>query len=134
MKEMMKMMLWRLKMNSQKVFGFLMFTGMSVMSLGTSAYADGWDDVVEPVANLVNEFIGPALTLVVAVGTLYCIILGVKYAKAEEPQEREKAKTHLKNAIIGFVLIFVLMVILNLSLTPLKEWVKNSSKNSINLN
>lgn len=134
MKEMIKTMVWKLKMNSQKVFGFLMFAGMSVMSLGTNVYADGWDDVVDPVANLVNEFIGPALTLVVAVGTLYCIILGVKYAKAEEPQDREKAKTHLKNAIIGFVLIFVLMVVLNLSLKPLKEWVKTSSKNSIDLN
>lgn len=134
MKEKMKRMVWMLKMNAQKVFGFLMFSGVTMMSFENVAYADGWDDVVDPVASLINQFIGPALTLVVAVGTLYCIILGVKYAKAEEPQDREKAKAHLKNAIIGFVLIFVLMVVLNLSLKPLKEWVKSASKSSVNIN
>ena len=57
-----------------------------------------------------------------AVGTIYCVLLGVKYARAEEPQEREKAKQHLKNAIIGFVLIFVLIVALRRATPILQTW------------
>jgi heme/copper-type cytochrome/quinol oxidase subunit 4 len=49
----------------------------------------------------------------------------VKFAKAEEPQDHEKAKTHLKNAIIGFVLIFILVVALRLSVGPLTTWMNN---------
>ena len=48
--------------------------------------------------------------------------MGVKYATAEEPQEREKRKQALKTAIIGYILIFVLVVILKLSIGPLTNW------------
>lgn len=78
--------------------------------------------VVDPIVGLINSFRGPMIGLVVAIGSIYCILLGVKLAKAEEPQEREKAKAHLKNAIIGFVLIFVLIVALNLLVGPLTTW------------
>ena len=81
--------------------------------------------IVEPIVGLIESLFAPAMAIVVAAGTLYCIILGVKFAKAEEPQEHEKAKTHLKNAIIGFVLIFVLVVVLRLSVGPLTTWMNN---------
>ena len=70
-----------------------------------------------------GSLLTPILSIVGAVGALYCVVLGVKYAKAEEPQDREKAKSHLKNAIIGFVLIFVLMLALKLSMPILQNWV-----------
>ena len=83
------------------------------------------DSVVTPVTDLIKSLMTPVVGLVVAVGMVYCVILGVKYAKCEEPQEREKAKGNLKNAIIGFILIFVLMIVL-LALTPaMKAWVNN---------
>ncbi len=78
--------------------------------------------VTNPIIQLLRSILGPIIALVGAVGTIYCVLLGVKFAKAEEPQEREKAKAHLKNAIIGFVLIFVLIVALNQSLPILQEW------------
>ena len=61
-----------------------------------------------------------------APGADYCIILGAKLAKAEEPQDREKAKNSLKNAIIGFVLIFVLIVVLKLGMTAMQSWMKSN--------
>ena len=82
-------------------------------------------EIVEPIVGLIESLFAPAMAIVVAAGTLYCIVLGVKFAKAEEPQEHEKAKTHLKNAIIGFVLIFVLVVALRLSVGPLTTWMNN---------
>ena len=82
--------------------------------------------VVAPIVSLLNNLMAPLLALVGALGALYCIILGVKFAKAEEPQEREKAKGALKNAIIGFVLIFVLILALNLLMPVMIKWVNDS--------
>ena len=85
-------------------------------------------EVANPIVKLIDSLFAPAMAIVVAAGTLYCVILGVKFAKAEEPQEHEKAKNHLKNAILGFVLIFVLVVALKLSVGPLTEWMTNPNK------
>ena len=62
-------------------------------------------DIAAPIVSLLNSLMEPLLLIVGALGSLYCVILGVKYAKAEEPQDREKAKGSLKNAVVGFVLI-----------------------------
>ena len=83
--------------------------------------------VVSPVVELLNSLMTPLLTIVGAVGALYCVLLGVKFAKAEEPQDREKAKTHLKNAIIGFVLIFVLILMLRLLMPVMIKWVNDNA-------
>ena len=82
--------------------------------------------VVVPIVELLDSLMKPLLAIVVAVGGLYCVLLGVKYAKAEEPQDREKAKSHLKNAVIGFVLIFVLVVLMNLLVPVMETWVNNT--------
>ena len=69
-------------------------------------------DIAQPIVSLLNSLMEPLLLIVGALGSLYCVILGVKYAKAEEPQDREKAKGSLKNAVVGFVLIlFVITVV-----------------------
>ena len=80
------------------------------------------DPAVHPVLNLINKLVNPLMLLVGAGGVVFCIIMGVKYATADEPQERENRKQHLKNAIIGYLLIFVLVVILKLSIGPLTNW------------
>ena len=82
-----------------------------------------FNSVVAPIVELLNNILTPMLLIVGAAGSLYCVILGVKYAKAEEPQDREKAKGALKNAIIGFVLIFVLILALKLLMPILINWV-----------
>lgn len=88
-------------------------------------------DVVKPIVDLVGQFLYPAILLVVSIGALYCVVLGVKYAKAEEQQERQKAKMALKNAIIGFVLIFILILTLNLTWPILLEWVQESAPGAV---
>ncbi|MBR3539217.1 MAG: hypothetical protein IKN79_09100 [Eubacterium sp.] len=89
-----------------------------------TAFADGpdLDPAVHPVLDLINKLVNPLMLLVGAGGVIFCIILGVKYATAEEPQEREKRKQALKTAIIGYLLIFVLVVVLKLSIGPLTNW------------
>ena len=88
-------------------------------------------NVAQPIIDLLNQIMGPLLGIVGAVGALYCVILGVKFAKAEEPQEREKAKGALKNAIIGFVLIFVLILVLNRLMPVMSEWVNQQAGKTI---
>ena len=105
--------------------------GIVAMAYSTGVFAGAeMDGVVNPIVSLINSFINPLMALVGAGGVLFCIILGVKYATAEEPQEREKRKQALKTAIIGSVLIFVLIVALKLSIGPLTDWINNSVANS----
>ncbi len=60
-----------------------------------------FNDVASPIIGLINALLGPLLGIVGAAGAIFCVVLGVKFAKAEEQQDREKAKQALKNAIIG---------------------------------
>ena len=78
--------------------------------------------IIQPVIQLCNSLVPILLLVVGAVGALWCILLGVKYAKADDPQEHEKAKKGLVNAIVGFVLIFILLIMLNIGTTVLTEW------------
>ncbi len=87
-----------------------------------AADANPFATVVAPVVSLLNMVVGPAMLLVGALGAIYCIILGVKLAKAEEQQDRDKAKNSLKNALIGFVSIFVLLVVLRLGMPAMSNW------------
>lgn len=87
--------------------------------------------VVTPIVALLNSLMAPLLAIVGALGALYCVVLGVKYAKAEEPQEREKAKGALKNAVIGFALIFILVLALNLLMPIMIDWVNEQAGTTV---
>ena len=90
-----------------------------------------FDSIANPVIGLINSLLGPLLGIVGAAGAIYCVILGVKFAKAEEQQDREKAKQALKNAIIGCVLIFVLLLALKLLMPAMINWVNKSSGSTV---
>ena len=87
--------------------------------------------VAAPIVSLLNSLMAPLLAIVGAAGALYCVVLGVKFAKAEEPQDREKAKGALKNAIIGFILIFVLILALNLLMPQMINWVNQQAGTTV---
>jgi len=80
------------------------------------------EPVVAPVTELLTAVFNVAIPVVGAIGAIFCIFLGLKLARADEQQDREKAKVALKNAVIGFVLIFVLVVALRIGLPLLTEW------------
>ena len=106
---------------------FASFASTENTTSTTTATGANWDGVTSPIIALLNSMMRPLLAIVGALGSLYCVFLGLKFAKAEEPQDREKAKSQLKNAIIGFVLIFVLILALNVAMGPLTDWVANNS-------
>lgn len=84
-------------------------------------------EMVSPVMEIIQVFLPVILTLVATVGFIWCIVLGVKYAKSTDPQEHQQAKKSLINAIIGFVLIFVLMLVLHIAFPYFLDMVKNVS-------
>ncbi|MBQ0124804.1 MAG: hypothetical protein KBS59_00585 [Clostridiales bacterium] len=95
-----------------------MFTNCFLSSLTSTQL----NEIVAPLMEVVQNITPVLLGVVAGLGSIWCILLGVKYAKADDPQEHEKAKNGLKNAIIGFVLIFVLLIALNTASDLFEEW------------
>ena len=131
--KMMKVAKWlgtgsKKKMFAIRTMAVLFVSAVVVLAYSGITYAADFMSVVKPVVNLINALVNPLLAIVGAGGVIFCIMLGVKYATAEEPQEREKRKQSLKTAIIGYLLIFILVVVLKLSIGPLTEWMQNSSR------
>ena len=120
------------------VKGKLLLTGVAVSNAimmapvlsAQAAETNVAQELANPIIKLIKQFAGPLLGVVGAVGAIFVIVLGVKFAKAEEPQEREKAKAHLKNAIIGFALIFILLLALNIAMPKLIDWVNAYGTNT----
>ena len=90
-----------------------------------------FEQISSPIVQLIYNLLTPALAIVGAAGTIYCVVLGVKYARAEEPQDREKAKGALKNAVIGFGLIFVLIFALQRPMPIMVQWANQNAGSSI---
>lgn len=101
------------------------FSNLSTLALEASTTVD-LTSVASPIVGLMNSILEPLIMVVGALGAVWCVLLGVKLAKADEPQEREKAKMALKNAIAGYVLIFVLVVVLRLTIGPLFKWMQGN--------
>ena len=93
-----------------------------MLNLLSTISVDDLNKIVSPIIDICGVLIPVMLSVVGAIGGLYCILLGVKYAKADDPQEHEKAKKGLINAIVGFVLIFVLLIMLNIGAKVLTDW------------
>ncbi len=124
---------------SKKIKAAIVTVSTAVMMMPVTVFASGgtiedpstitggkgadFSGVAAPIVALLNKMMAPLLAVVGAAGSLYCVVLGVKFAKAGEPQEREKAKNALKNAIIGFILIFVLILALNIMMPQMVQWV-----------
>ena len=85
-------------------------------------------EMISPVMEMIQVFIPVILTLVATIGFIWCIVLGVKFAKSSDPQEHQQAKKALINAIIGFVLIFVLMLVLNIAFPYFLDMVKDVTR------
>lgn len=125
----------KLAMMSSKLGAFFFVGLMSAMAALTAFAAPEssveppeLEKVTAPIIGLIDSAFNVIVPVVAALGAIFCVVLGVKYSKAEEPQEREKAKSHLKAAIIGFVIIFVLVVALKIGTSVMIPWMQEASK------
>jgi len=113
-----------------KTIGTTIVAAIATLAYSGAAFASNganFDGVVSPIVGLINSLVNPLLAIVGAGGVIFCIMLGVKYATAEEPQEKEKRKQALKTALIGYLLIFILIVALKLSMAPLTTWMNEAT-------
>jgi heme O synthase-like polyprenyltransferase len=81
--------------------------------------------IVNPILEICNVLVPVLIGVVGALGSIWCIYLGVKFSRAEEQQEHDKAKKALLYAVIGFVIIFVLLVMLELGVKIFSNWWQN---------
>ena len=51
-----------------------------------------FNPIIAPVLEVLNAILWPAIGLVGSIGTIYCIVLGVKLAKADEALRRHCGK------------------------------------------
>ena len=85
----------------------------------------GGDQAVDPLYEAIST-LGPyAIGVVLILGIIYGIIMGVKFAKAEESKDRAAIQKALVNGIIGFLAVFVLVVITYAIRGPLVEWMNS---------
>lgn len=97
-----------------------MFNLLSLLGAGTPGA-----NAVDPLYDAVTT-IGPyVISVVVVLGLLYGVIVGVKFAKAEDSKARSALQTALVNGIIGFVAVITLISILYAIREPLIDWMNS---------
>ena len=103
---------------AQSVMG--LFAGMSM--LGDTNIDDAqsfYDRVFAPVVDILDAMLVPILILVGTAGSIYAIVLGVNFSKAESADKREEAKKRLINVIVGLAIIIALILFLQLFISTI---------------
>lgn len=95
------------------------------MKLINILLAIDFNPVIAPILEVLDAILWPAIAVVASLGSIYCVVIGVKIAKCDEQNSREKAKKDLMGAVVGFVIIFVLILALKILIPILEEWVKS---------
>ena len=84
------------------------------------------DEVVSPLYDGIT-LIGPyALSVCLVLSIFWGIFLGVKYAKAEDPGEKENLHKVLVNFIIGAVTILILIAVVYAIREPLVRFIDSN--------
>ena len=99
-----------------KKFGSLLLASMTQEELSK---------IIAPILQVCKVLVPVMLSVVGALGSIYVIMLAVRYSRASDPQEHEKEKKALRNAIVGFVLIFVLLIALQVGMGIFTNWWAN---------
>ncbi len=71
-------------------------------------------NILVPIIKALDQLLVPVIIVLGVAGTVYGIVLGVQYAKAESSDQREEAKKRLINAVIGIVIILVALILMKL--------------------
>lgn len=66
---------------------------------------------LDQLVNAVYDIINPILVVVAVAGLIYSVVVGIKFVKADNKEQREDAKKKLIYTIIGIVVTFVLIAL-----------------------
>ena len=65
---------------------------------------------------IVNIVLPVLMSVMLVLGMFYGITLGIKYAKAEEDDEKKKAKGQLINVIVGVLIAIIFVAVIQIIL------------------
>ena len=86
----------------------MFLTNVAMLMADLAETGIGWLDTL---LNSVTKIVNPILIMVAFAGVLYAIIVGVKFVKADNKDEREEAKQKLITVIIGIVVTLALIAL-----------------------
>ena len=114
---------------AQSVMG--LFAGLSMLGKTPEEEVnDFYNRVFKPVVDILDAMLVPILILVGTAGSIYAIVLGVNFSKAESADKREEAKKRMINAIIGLVVTILLLILLKLftaNAQAIANWINSFS-------
>ncbi|MDS0998454.1 pilin [Staphylococcus epidermidis] len=74
---------------------------------------DGGPSFIENVKDVVEEVAGWAYVVAPSIALVLLIVAGIKYMNASEPHKREQVKERFKNIIIGLIVVFIAVQVIN---------------------
>ena len=89
-------------------------------------------DAFKRMTGIVNIVLPVLMSIILVLGMFYGITLGVKYAKAEEEEEKKKARGALINVIVGalIAILFVAIIQIILNGNYVKRLFKDTQSNA----
>lgn len=98
------------------------------MLMAISITQDQISSIIDPILTLFDTILLPAvLAIVVIVGVPTIIAKIIKLAKSDDENTKAAAQKALLNSIICFVGVFVVIIILDLALPVLTDWLSGIS-------
>ena len=92
---------------------------MNILSLLAAATGDEQyivKDGYKTMIGIVNIVLPVLMSVMLVLGMFYGITLGIKYAKAEEDDEKKKAKGQLINVIVGVLIAIIFVAVIQIVL------------------
>ncbi|MBC3103879.1 MULTISPECIES: pilin [Staphylococcus] len=74
---------------------------------------DGGPSFIEDVKDIIEQIAGWAYVVAPSIALVLLIIAGIKYMNASEPHKRENVKDRFKNIIIGLLVVFIAVQVVN---------------------
>lgn len=103
----------------------MLFQASNLLNVLGAATQQQADNALNPLYDAIST-IGPyALAILCGLLLIYSVIIGVRFAKAEDAKDRANIQKILINGIIGFVTIIILISILYAIREPLSEWMSS---------
>lgn len=101
---------------------------MSMSGLMASGIEDGAKDVIQKVTDIITGIMGALLGLVALLGVIYAVVIGIKMARANTPEEREEAKKKVVFTVIALGVTAALIIVMFFIKANIPNWIKNQNE------
>ena len=89
---------------------------MFLLDVQSSAVENGANAGYKTFIGIVNVILPILIGVILVLGLFYGISLAIKYAKAEEDEDKKKAKSSLINVVVGCLIAIVFVAVVEIVL------------------